>query len=184
MGVGPEALYEITRVEYKTEPDTIKIIDLIRLFIEYYMPKKTLTTTGEISSGRNRRKTKHWQNSGDSLLKSNFNTISAEEQLISKYMTAITDKKMRDKKLKEKTLELKKIFELVKPNTYEKKNKKKRNTRSSDISKRKTSDHAKQEEPIQRIERFGTSPKTQISITGNADIAVFQTGHHPALEVN
>ena len=31
-----------------------------------------------------------------------FNTITAEELLISKYMTAITDKKLRDKLMKEK----------------------------------------------------------------------------------
>ena len=40
----------------------------------------------------------------------NFNTISAEELLISKYVTAIIDKKLRDKIMKE--LELKKIIEL------------------------------------------------------------------------
>ena len=39
-------------------------------------------------------------------------------------MTAITDKKLRDKIMKEKTLELKKVIELIKQNTYEKKNKK------------------------------------------------------------
>ena len=39
-------------------------------------------------------------------------------------MTAITDKKLRDKIMKEKTLEMKKIIELIKQNTYEKKNKK------------------------------------------------------------
>ena len=38
----------------------------------------------------------------------NFNAISAEGMLISKYMTAITDKNLRDKILKEKTLEPKK----------------------------------------------------------------------------
>ena len=51
----------------------------------------------------------------------NFTTISAEELLISKYMTAITDKKLRDKIMKEKTLEMKKIIDLIKQNTYEKK---------------------------------------------------------------
>ena len=51
-----------------------------------------------------------------------FNTISAEELLISKSMTAITDKTLRDKLMKEKTLELKKTIELMKQNTYEKKN--------------------------------------------------------------
>ena len=39
-------------------------------------------------------------------------------------MKAITDKKLRDKIMKEKTLEMKKIMELIKQNTYEKKNKK------------------------------------------------------------
>ena len=38
-GVGPEALYQITRAEYETEPDSIKVEDLIRLFTEIYMPK-------------------------------------------------------------------------------------------------------------------------------------------------
>ena len=39
-------------------------------------------------------------------------------------MTAITDKKLRDKLMKEKTLEMKKTTEMIKQNTYEKKNKK------------------------------------------------------------
>ena len=34
-GVGPEALFQITRAEYKTDPDSIKIKDLIRLYTEY-----------------------------------------------------------------------------------------------------------------------------------------------------
>ena len=38
-------------------------------------------------------------------------------------MTAFTDKKIRDKIMKEKTLELKRIIEFIKQNTYEKKNK-------------------------------------------------------------
>ena len=42
-GVGPEALYQITRAEYKTEPDRIKTKDLIRLFTKFYMPKSTLS---------------------------------------------------------------------------------------------------------------------------------------------
>ena len=38
-GAGPEALYQTTRAEYKREPDSIKLKDLIRLFTEYYLPK-------------------------------------------------------------------------------------------------------------------------------------------------
>ena len=88
----------------------------------------------------------------------NFNAISAEELLISKYKTAITDKKLRDKIVKEKSLELKKIFELIKQNTYEKKNKK--NTIPEGLISTKEK-HIIKEEQIQRMERFGTKPKNE-----------------------
>ena len=39
-GVGPEALHQIARAEYKTQPDSVKIKDLIRLFTEYYLAKR------------------------------------------------------------------------------------------------------------------------------------------------
>ena len=39
-------------------------------------------------------------------------------------MTAITDTKLRDKVMKEKKLELKKTIEMIKQNTYERKNRK------------------------------------------------------------
>ena len=39
-GFGPEALYQMTRAEYKTEPDKIAIEELIRLFNEYFLPKR------------------------------------------------------------------------------------------------------------------------------------------------
>ena len=35
-GIVPETLYQMTRAEYKTEPDKIKIKDLIRLFDESF----------------------------------------------------------------------------------------------------------------------------------------------------
>ena len=38
-GVGPEALYQINRAENKTEPDSIKVKDSIRLITEFYKPK-------------------------------------------------------------------------------------------------------------------------------------------------
>ena len=73
-------------------------------------------------------------------------------------MTAITDKKLRDKLMKEKTLELKKTIELVKQNTYEKKNKKNTIPEALISTKEK---QAIKEEPIQRLERFGTRPKNR-----------------------
>ena len=66
-GVGPEALYQINRAEYKLEPDSRKIKDLDRLG---YSPSsicriETLTATEETSSGQNRPKMRHRRNSGD-----------------------------------------------------------------------------------------------------------------------
>ena len=84
--------------------------------------------------------------------------ISAEELQISKYMTAITDKKLRDKIIKEKTLDLKKKNTLIKQNTYEKKNKK--NTIPEALISSKGKQLIK-EEPIQRKKRFGTKPKNK-----------------------
>ena len=46
-GVGPKAHYQIARAEYKTEPDTMKVKDLIRLFTGYYMPKITYHNQGD-----------------------------------------------------------------------------------------------------------------------------------------
>ena len=59
--------------------------------------------------------------------------------------------------MKEKTLELKNIIELIKQNTYEKKNKK--NTIPEALISTKEERIIK--EPIQRTERFGTRPKNK-----------------------
>ena len=111
-GVGPETLYQISRAEYKTKPDSIKIKDLIRLFTEYYLPKRnTYHNRGDFFWAKQTEEEtpeELWRILIEIEKECNFNTTSAEELLISKYMTAITDKKLRDKMLKEKTLELKK----------------------------------------------------------------------------
>ena len=123
--MGPEALYQITRAEYKTEHDSIKIKDLIQLFTEFYMPERnTYHNRGDFSWAKqteDETPEKFWRRLTEIEKECNFTAISAEELLISKCMTAITDKKLRDKIMKEKTLEMKKIIDLIKQNTYEKK---------------------------------------------------------------
>ena len=165
-GVGPEALYQITRAEYKTEPDSIKIKELIRLYTEHYLPKRnTYHHRGDFfwaKQSENETPEEFWRRLIEIEKECNFGTISAEELLISKYMTAITDKKLRDKLMKEKTLEMKKTIEMIKQNTYEKKNKK--NTIPEALITTKEKQMIK-EEPIQKVEKFGTRPKTRI--TGN-----------------
>ena len=163
-GVGPEALYQITRAEYKTEPDSIKIKDLIRLYTEYYLPKRnTYHNRGDFfwaKQSENETPEEFWRRLIEIEKECNFGSISAEELLISKYMTATTDKKLRDKLMKEKTLEMKKTIEMIKQNTYEKKNKK--NTMPEALITAKEKQKIK-EEPIQRMEKYGTRPKTRIT---------------------
>ena len=161
-GVGPEALYQITMAEYKTEPDSIKVKDLIRLFTEFYMSKRnTYHDRGDFFWAKQTEEEtpeEFWRRLIEIEKECNFNTISAEELLISKYMTACTDKKLRDKIMKEKTLDLKKVNKLIKRNTYEKKNKK--NTIPEALISTKEKQIIK-DEPIQRMERFGTRPKNE-----------------------
>ena len=159
-GVGPEALYQITRAEYKTEPDSIKIKDLIRLYTKHYLPKRnTYHNRGDFvwaKQSENETPEEFWRRLIEIEKECNFDTISAKELVISKYITAITDKKLRDKPLKEKTLEMKKTIEMTEQNTYENKNKK--NTIPEALKTTKEQPIIK-EEPIQRMENFGTRPK-------------------------
>ena len=154
-GVGPEALYQITRAEYKTEPDSIKIKDLIRLYTEHYLPKRnTYHNRGDFfwaKQSENETPEEFWRRPIEIEKECNFGTISAVELLISKYMTAITDKKLRDKLMKEKTLEMKKTIEMIKQTPFEKKNKK--NTIPDALITTKEKQIIK-EEPIQRMEKF------------------------------
>ena len=63
-GIGPEALYQMTRAEYKTEPDKIAVKDLIRLFNGFFYQNVTLTITAENSSGQDIPNPKHRSTSG------------------------------------------------------------------------------------------------------------------------
>ena len=103
-GIGPEALYQMTRAEYKTEPDKIAIKELIRLFNEYFLPKRnTYHNRGEFFwTKQTEAETPEdfWRRLIEIEKECNFESITAEELLISKFMTAITDKKLRDKLMK------------------------------------------------------------------------------------
>ena len=158
-GVGPEALYQMTRAEYKTEPDSIPVKDLIRLFTEYFLLKRnSYHNRGEFFwTKQTETKTPEdfWRRLIEIEKECAFKGITAEDPLISKFMTAITDTKLRDKLMKVKKLEWKKTIEMIKQNTYERKN------RKNTIPEALTTSREKEikEEPIQKIERFGNRPK-------------------------
>ena len=112
MGYGPEALYQMTSAEYKTEPDKIAKKELIRLFNEYFLPKRnTYHNRGEFFwTKQTEAETPEdfWRRLIEIERECNFESIAAEELLISKFMTPITDKKLRDKLMKEKKPKMKK----------------------------------------------------------------------------
>ena len=139
-GIGPEALYQMTRAEYKTEPDRIAVKDLIRLFNEYFLPKRnTYHNRGEFfwtKQTESETPEDFWRRLIEIKKECAFEGITAEDLLISKFMTAIMDTKLRDKLMKEKKLELKKTIEMIKQNTYERKSEK-HHTGSFDIKPRK-----------------------------------------------
>ena len=114
----------MTRAEYKNEPDKIAIKDLliiliiIRLFIEHFLPKRNVYHNRGEFFWTKQTETETPEDFWRRLIKiereCNFETITAEGPLISKFMTAITDKKLRDKLVKEKKVELKKTIEMIK----------------------------------------------------------------------
>ena len=151
----------MTRAEYKTEPDKIAIKELIRLFNEYFLPKRNTYHNREEFFWTKQTEAEtpedFWRRLIEIEKECNFESITAEELLISKFMTAITDKKLRDKLMKEKNSEMKKTIEMIKQNTYEKKNNK--NT----IPEVLISNREKEikEEPIQRKDKFNTRPRNK-----------------------
>ena len=82
------------------------ILDL--LFTEYYLPKRTYHKCGDFFRAKQTKEEKKespeefWRRLNEIEKESSFSTISAEELLISKYMTEITDKTLPDKMLEER----------------------------------------------------------------------------------
>ena len=88
-GVGPEALYQMTRAEYKTEPDNIAVKDLIRLFNEYFLPKRnTYHNRGEFfwtKQTETETPEDFWRRLIEIEKECAFEGITAEDLLISKF---------------------------------------------------------------------------------------------------
>ena len=154
----PEATQQITRIEYRTEPDKNKIVKLLKLYNRYYLPKRDeYNSRGDFFRAK-QRDTETPESNLEKLLElekeCNFPEFSTKLP-ISKFITSITYRKLRDKLLKEKYLDIPKVVEQIQQNTYDRKNKK--NT----IPEALTSNPEKdiKEEPIHKItytEQHGT----------------------------
>ena len=85
-----------------------------------------------------------------------FKDIKQEDLLISKFITSITDKKLREKLIRDKTLNLKTTVELITQNSYDRRHK------QSTIPTALAKDKEIKEEPIQKIQ-----PKYKTEKYGN-----------------
>ena len=114
---GPSAIEIITKGEFNTDPDTIKTDKIIQLFREYYMPKRnTYHSRGDLFCAKqeeNETPEEYWKNLITLEKNCEFKDIKEEDLLISKFITSITDKKLRVKLIREKTLNLKTTIELI-----------------------------------------------------------------------
>ena len=120
---GPSAIEIITKGEFNTDPDNIKTEKLIQLFREHYMPKKnTYHSRGDFFSAKqeeNETPEDHWKKLVTLEKNCDFKNIKQEDFLISKFITSITDKKIREKLIREKRPDLKTTIELLTQNSYD-----------------------------------------------------------------
>ena len=180
--VRPEALYQITReiTQKQNKLDNIKMKDLMRLYTEHISLKRnTYHNRGDFFWAQ-QSEDEPPEEFGRILIEiekeCNFNTISIEELLISNKMTAIIDKNLRYKMMK-KTWKLKKTIDLIKRNTYEKKNKK--NTIPEALTTTKEKQIIK-EEWVHSTKKNSVPDQPKLKFTGNpepspADYAMHQT---------
>ena len=170
-GIGPEALYQMTRAEYKTEPDRIAVKDRIRLFSDF-SKRNTYHNRGDFfwtKQTESETPEDYWRRLIEIEKECAFEEITAEDLLISKFMTAITDTKLRDNLMKVKKLELKKKIKMIKQTRKEKNRNDQTNTerknRKNTIPEALISNREKEikEEPIQRMERSDTRPKDKFT---------------------
>ena len=112
-----------------TEPDKTAIKDLSRSFNEYFLPKRSAFHNREeffwTKQTESETREDFWRRLIEIEKECAFEGVTAEDLLISsKFMTAVTDTKLRVKLMKEKKLDFKKTIEMIKQNTNERKNEK------------------------------------------------------------
>ena len=162
---GPSAIEIISKDEFNTDLDTIETDKLIQIFREYYMPKRnTYHSRGVFFRAKqeeNGTPEEHWKKILTLEKNCEFKYIKQEDLLISKLITSISDKKLREKLIREKTLNLKTIIELITQNSYDSRHK------ISTIPSALTKDKAKKE-PIQNTKPRNTATQHKRKTTADS----------------
>ena len=126
-GAGPTAIEDITKGQFNTDPDTITAERLLKLFMDHFLPKRnTYHSRGDFfwaKQEENETPLEHWRKLITLERNCEFKDIKQEDLIISKFITSITDKKLRKKLIGEKTLNLQTTMELITQDSYDKRNK-------------------------------------------------------------
>ena len=127
------------RPRHNKHGKTIQLLNaIIQLFKDYYMPKQTTYhICGDflVETRRKRNPEEHWRKLVKSLEKNcEFKDVKPEELLFSKFITNITDKKLREKLIRERTVNVITTMDLVTQSSYVKEKK----LRQEPIKKYKT----------------------------------------------
>ena len=104
-----------------------------------------------------------------------FKDIKQEDLLISKFITSIADKKLREKLIREKTLNLNTTMDLVTQDSYEKRHK------QSTIPPALATETEIKEEPIQKIQprnKHNYRRNAETLKNNNCGFSGNKTGHH------
>ena len=110
--MGPKATHQITRSEYRTDPDNSEIDKLIKLYNRHYLSKRNKYNSIGASFWAKQTDKEPPEDHCEKLLalekECDFPELSTELHL-SKIITSITDRKLRDKLMKEKNLDVPKV---------------------------------------------------------------------------
>ena len=151
-GAGPSSIGNIIKKEFNTDPDTINTKRLLQLFKDYCIPKRSTYHSGGDFFWAKQEENENPEIIGEnwSLSKKNCefkDIIKQEDLLISKFITSVTDKKLREKLIREKTLNIKTTIDLVTQNSYEKRHE------QSTIPAALVKEKEVKQEPIQKIHK-------------------------------
>ena len=163
----------MTKSAYGENPTEMKIDRLIKLYRENFIPKRnTIYSRGDFFWARQKAEEtpeEHWKKLIEIEENCDFpnSGIKPADLLISKFITSITDEKLRDKLVKERNITIPQLNEFLKQDTYDKKFGKNLIPKQSTESQMKT-------EPIQKVTKTETKNRKCFLLRSNK----LDTGTH------
>ena len=182
-GAGPSAIENITKGEIN-RPGYNQYRKITTTFQRLLLHAQTeyISQPRGFLLGKTRRKRnpgtpeEHWRKLVSLEKNCEFKDIKQEDLLISKFITSITDEKLREKLIREKTLNIKTTMDLVTQDSYEKRQTihDTCSTRERESSKTGTNTENTQKLPTKQKH----TPEDQHKRKTIADSAGNKTGHH------